>query len=227
MSQRIGVLLSGSGVYDGTEIQEAVLVLLALDRRGARAVLCAPDAAQANVVDHLSREASTLFPRNVLSESARIGRGQVRNVARVNADELDGLVIPGGFGAIKNLCDFARKGPRCLAEPGVARLVRDLHEQRKPIVALGMAAIVLASVLGHESPTLTVGDDVSLASALEEMGAAPLPCRARETVVDHGARLVTTPAYLVARRISDLADAIDRGVGEMMALVPLPEPALA
>jgi enhancing lycopene biosynthesis protein 2 len=226
MSKRIGVLLSGCGVYDGTEVQEAVLAMLALERRGARVVLCAPDVAQMNVVDHVSREATTLFPRNVLAESARIGRGQVRNVAKVRADELDGLVIPGGFGATKNLCDFARKGPDCLAHPGVTCLVRDLHEQHKPIAAFGMAALVLASVLGHEAPTLTVGDDASLASALEEMGAVAARCGAGDTVVDGRTRLVTAPACLLASRLADVAAVVDRGVGEMLALARVPEPAL-
>jgi enhancing lycopene biosynthesis protein 2 len=218
MSRRIGVLLSGCGVYDGTEIHEAVLTLLALDRRDAKVVMCAPDMPQAGVVDHLSGEPAPGEGRNVLVESARIARGHVRNVARLRADEIDGLVLPGGFGAARNLCDFARQGGECTAHPDVARLVREVHEQGKPIAALCIAPVVVARVLGGEGPVLTIGDDPATAAALESMGATHSRCPASDVVVDRRLRLVTTPAYMLARSISEVADGIERAMTELLAL---------
>src|SRR5262245_25811895 len=107
---RIGVLLSGCGVMDGSEIHEAVLTLLFLDRAGAEALCMAPDAPQRDVVDHKTGRPATGESRNVLVEAARIARGNIRDVADVKATEIDGLVLPGGYGAAKNLSDFAVAG---------------------------------------------------------------------------------------------------------------------
>ena len=130
---KVGVVLSGCGVFDGTEIHEAVLTLLALDRRGAEAVCMAPNVDQAHVVDHLSGQEAAGERRNVLVEAARIARGNIRDIATVQAAELDALMIPGGFGAAKNLCDFAFKGKDCQVHPEVARLVRQMHQAGKPV----------------------------------------------------------------------------------------------
>src|SRR5512143_852987 len=135
MAKKIGVILSGCGVHDGSEIHEAVLILLALDRHGCEAVICAPDVEQVDVVNHLTGEAEKGSRRNVLAESARIARGKISDVAKVSAQALDGLILPGGFGAAKNLCDFAVRGKSCTVHPQVARLVREVHAQGKPVAA--------------------------------------------------------------------------------------------
>ena len=103
MGKKIGVVLSGCGVYDGAEIHESVVTLLAIDRLGGEAVMCAPDVAQLHVVNHLTGEVEEGAERNVLVESARIARGEIRDVTSVMGDELDALILPGGFGAAKNL----------------------------------------------------------------------------------------------------------------------------
>src|SRR5512140_2033434 len=141
---RIGVILSGCGVYDGAEIHETVLTLLALDRAGAEAVCLAPDIPQFHVVNHLTGQAAAGESRNVLVESARIARGAVRDVAGAKASEFDALVLPGGFGAAKNLSTFASKGDSCEVDPGVARLVREVHALGKPVGAMCIAPVLLA-----------------------------------------------------------------------------------
>lgn len=218
MGKRIGVVLSGCGVYDGSEIHEAVATLLALDRRGAEAVCCAPDVPQMHVVDHLTGQVAPGESRNVLVESARIARGKVVDVARVRSSELDGLVLPGGFGAAKNLCDFAVKGKDCTVHPEVARLVREVHAAGKPVAAVCIAPALLARVLGAEKPELTIGNDAGTAAALEAMGARHVACPVRATVVDRERRLVTTPAYMLAGRISEAADGIDAAVGALLEM---------
>ena len=226
MKLKIGVLLSGCGVYDGSEIHEAVLVLLALDRSGAEIVVCAPDVQQRVVVNHLDGQVQEGAERNVLVESARIARGKIRDVARVSADELDGLVLPGGFGVARNLSDFAPRGAGCAVDPQVTRLVRDVHAQGKPLLALCIAPAVVARLLGAEHPELTIGSDRATASALEEMGAVHVECAATDVVVDRERRLVTTPAYMLAGRISEVALGISNGVNallDMVAASPRPD----
>jgi len=218
MAKKIGVLLAGCGVYDGSEIHEAVITLLALDRAGAEVVMCAPDVAQMHVVNHLTGEPEAGAVRNVLVESARIARGKVRDVARVQADELDGLILPGGFGAAKNLCDFAVKGKDCTVHPEVARLVRDVHAQGKPVAAVCIAPALLARVLGTEAPQLTIGSDAGTTAALEAMGARHVSCPVTEHVVDRQRKLITTPAYMLAQRISEAATGIEKTVAELMAM---------
>lgn len=218
MGKRIGVVLSGCGVYDGAEIQEAVITLLAIDRQGAEAVICAPNVPQMHVVNHLTGEVEAGATRNVLVESARIARGKIRDLAQVKAEELDALMLPGGFGAAKNLCDFALKGKDCEVHPEVARLVREVHAQRKPVAAVCIAPAVLAKVLGAEAPSLTIGNDRETASALEAMGAQHVDCPVREMVVDQERKIVSSPAYMLATRISEAADGIEKTVKALIEM---------
>jgi enhancing lycopene biosynthesis protein 2 len=218
MPKKIGVVLAGCGVLDGSEIHEAVLTLLALDRHGVEAVICAPDVEQMDVVDHLTGQVEKGSRRNVLAESARIARGKISDVAKVSAEQLDGLILPGGFGAAKNLSDFAVKGKGCTVNPQVARLVREVHAQGKPVAAVCIAPAVLARVLGSEAPTLTIGNDPGTAAALEAMGAEHVDCPVRETVIDRQHKLITSPAYMLARRISEAADGIEKTVAALVEM---------
>lgn len=217
---RAGVCLSGCGVFDGSEIHEAVITLLALDRAGAEIVCMAPDV-ELDVVDHRTQE-PTGEKRNVLAESARIARGQIRDVENVGADELDCLIFPGGFGAAKNLCDFAVKGAEASVHPAVAALVRAMHAARKPIGAICIAPAMLAAVLrdaGVEG-AVTIGTDEATAGAITAMGVRHLSCPVEEFRVDEENLLVTTPAYMLAGRISEAATGIERLVAEVLARVP-------
>ena len=129
MKKKIGVVLSGCGVYDGSEIHEAVFTLLAIDRNGAEAVCMAPNA-EFPVVNHLTGEDAGVT-RNALVEGARIARGKIRDIAGVTAADIDALIFPGGFGAAKNLCNFAVKGAGADVLPEVARLLREMVSREK------------------------------------------------------------------------------------------------
>ena len=218
MAKKIGVVLSGCGVYDGAEIHESVITLLALDRHGAEVVMMAPDIAQMHVVNHLTGDVDEGQERNVLVESARIARGEIRDIATVSADEIDGLILPGGFGAAKNLCDFAVKGSDCTVNPATAKLVRDVHAQGKPVAAVCIAPALLAQVLGDEGPELTIGNDEGTAGAIESMGAKHISCAVDRFVVDHDKKVITSPAYMLGQRISEVAEGIERTVAELVKL---------
>ena len=215
---RVGVVLSGCGVYDGAEIHESVLTLLALDRAGAEAVCLAPDVAQKHVVNHLTGQPEKGESRNVLVEAARIARGKVKDLAGFDPAGLDALVLPGGFGAAKNLCDFAFRGADCEVHPEVARVVRAVHEAGRPVGAICIAPVILARLLGGERPKLTIGSDPGTAAAIEKMGGAHVACGGGGAVVDAERRLVTTPAYMLDSPISEVAGGIDKLVAEVLAM---------
>jgi enhancing lycopene biosynthesis protein 2 len=216
---KVGVVLSGCGVYDGSEVQEAVLALLALDRLGATAVCMAPNIEQESVVNHRTGKLEEAT-RNVLDEGARIARGKIQDVAKVKAADLDALILPGGFGATKNLSNFATAGSRAKVEPNVARLLREMHKARKPIAALCIAPTVVAAALRDDRahPKLTVGSDEKTAKALEEMGAKHIVCPVEEFRVDEEQRIVSSPAYMYDARISEVAVGIERAVKELVRL---------
>jgi len=218
MKKKIGVVLSGCGVRDGSEIHEAVLTLLAIDRNGAEAVCMAPDM-EFPEVDHLTME-ETGAKRNVLVESARIARGKIRNIKDVKAAELDAVIFPGGFGAAKNLCDFAGKGAAATVQPDVARLVRDMAGAKKPIGAICIAPALIAAVLGREcAPSLTIGNDAGTAAAINKTGSRHVECPVTEFVVDRQNRIVSTPAYMLANSISESAEGIEKTVKAVLDLI--------
>jgi enhancing lycopene biosynthesis protein 2 len=209
----IGVLLAGCGVYDGSEIHEAVFTLLAIEELGYTALCMAPDKPQHHVIDHTT---GNELPenRNVLTESARIARGQIQSLSTVDVDALDALVIPGGFGAAKNLNQWALKGPEGEIEPEVAALIQKMHAQGKPIAALCMGPTVLASALAKNkiSAHLSVGsakeaspyDIAGISAGMQSLGHTTEDKSIREVLVDSANKLVSAPCYMMEASISEV-----------------------
>lgn len=216
---KIGVLLSCCGVYDGSEIHEAVITLLAIDRAGAEAVCMAPDMGQVQVVNHFSGQTEEHEHRNILVEAARIARGKIVDIATVQIHEIDALVLPGGYGAAKNLSDFATKGAACSVHPEVERLVKAMVDAGKPVAGICIAPAVLARILGDRRPRLTIGNDADTAAALAAMGCEHVNCGAEEVVVDEKNKLVSTPAYMLAAGIAEAAAGIDKAIQQLLALI--------
>jgi len=217
MGKKIGVLLSGCGVFDGAEIHESVLTLLALDRAGAEIICMAPDA-EFQVVNHLTQQA-TEEKRNVLTESARIARGEIQNLKDVKASDMDALIIPGGFGAAKNLSDFAVRGPDATVHPEVERILREMTDAGKAVGAICIAPATLAKALSDKNPQVTIGNDAGTASAIEKMGAQHKSCTVDMIHVDEKNRIVTTPAYMLGPGIKDVAVGIEKLVNQIMSMI--------
>ena len=215
--KKIGVLLSGCGVYDGVEIHEAVITLLALDRNGAQAVCMAPDMMQYHVVNHLTGE-PTAEKRNVLVESARVARGQIKDIQTVDAAELDALIIPGGFGAAKNLSNYALKGKDADIHPEVRRLVRDMAEAGKPIGAICISPAVLAKILEDKTPEVTIGNDFGNIETIARMGGVHVARTVDQIHIDAKNNLITTPAYMLGPGIKEVASGIEKLVAEVVRL---------
>jgi enhancing lycopene biosynthesis protein 2 len=214
---RVGVVLSGCGVYDGAEIHEATLTLFFLDRAGTEIICMAPNVDQMDVVNHIKGEA-TGEKRNVLVEASRIARGVIKDIKDVKAGDIDALVFPGGFGAAKNLCNFAVKGADCTVNPGVEKLIKEMHSAKKPIGFICIAPVIAAKVLGSFNPQLTIGNDKGTAEAIEKMGGKHVVSPVENAVVDQKNKIVTTPAYMLGPTISKVAMGIEKVINEVLKL---------
>ncbi|WP_342323370.1 isoprenoid biosynthesis glyoxalase ElbB [Kosakonia sp. BYX6] len=214
--KKIGVVLSGAGVYDGSEIHEAVITLLAIARHGAQAVCFAPDKWQSDVVNHLTGETMT-ESRNVLIEAARITRGNIQTLAQASANDLDALIVPGGFGAAKNLSNFASLGSDCVVNGELKTLALEMHQAGKPLGFMCIAPAMLPKIFDFPL-RLTIGTDIDTVEVLEEMGAEHVPCPVGDIVIDEENKVVTTPAYMLAEDIAQAATGIEKLVARVLAL---------
>ena len=224
MSIKVGVVLSGCGKMDGAEIHESVLTLLALDMAGAVAVCLAPDMEQKHVVNHITGKEVSGEKRNVLIESARIARGDIKNIKDVHARDLDAVIFPGGFGAAKNISTFAFDGAKCSVCPEAKRLIDEMLAEKKPIGAICIAPVIIAKALfGHQPPvTLTIGTDQGTAKQIEEMKGKHIVKQVNEIHVDEANRIVTTPAYMLGPGIKDVWQGIEKLVKQVVAMVKEP-----
>ncbi len=207
---KAGVLLSGSGVMDGSEIHESVLTLLHLDKKGLDIICMAPNYNQARVVNHSSNEIIKTDTRNMLVESARIARGEIKDISDVDSEDIDMLLLPGGFGAAVNLCSFAEEGPSCSVNPEVEKLIVEMIDKNKPIGALCIAPALVARIFGKRKikVKLTIGNNPDTADAINKMGAEHIDCPVNQAVIDREARVVTAPAYMLAKSIKDVEESV-------------------
>ncbi|HEY3447746.1 MAG TPA: isoprenoid biosynthesis glyoxalase ElbB [Myxococcales bacterium] len=215
--KRIGVVLAGCGYLDGSEIHEATVTLLELDRLGATVRAAAPDVPQMHVVDHLAGK-PTAEKRGVLLEASRLVRGKIEPLSNLKASDLDAVVFPGGFGVAKNLCTFAVDGPKFKVEPQVERLVKEMHAAHKPMGFICIAPVIAAKVLGDQHPRLTIGDDRETAAVLEGLGAKHVVCKVDEIAVDERLKVVSTPAYMLGPTIAPVAAGIAKLVAKLIEL---------
>jgi enhancing lycopene biosynthesis protein 2 len=211
--KKFAVVLSGSGVYDGAEIHEAVLTMLAIDKAGAKYHCFAPDIPQHHVINHLTGKEMP-EKRNVLIESARIARGDIRPLSEFNAAEYDALIFPGGFGAAKNLCDWAIKGDDCNVNGEVENAIKAMFEAGKPIGAMCIAPVILGKLF--KGTNLTTGADHASKGFIEKMGNKYTQTDNGAVVADKVRKLFTTPCYMLNASISQIAEGTENIVGEML-----------
>ena len=214
---KVGLVLSGCGVNDGSEIHEAVITMLELDKAGAEMVLMAPNIDQLHVINHATGEEMD-DSRNVLIESARISRGNIEDIAGVTSDNLDALIFPGGFGVSKNLSDYYMAGMECSVNPDVLRLSREVHNDQKPIGVICIAPAIMANILAGDTE-LTIGFDEQTAADIDAMGAKHVLCPVDEIVIDKEKKVVSTPAYMEAKSIKEAASGIEKLVAEILSMI--------
>lgn len=208
--KKVAVILSGSGVFDGAEVNEAVLTLLHIAKQGASYQCFAPDIEQMHVVNHLKGEEAA-EKRNVLTESARIARGDIKPVSDLDPNEFDALILPGGFGVAKNFCDFAVNGADMIVNEQISKVGKAFAEANKPAGYMCIAPVLLPAIYG-EGVKVTIGNDPDTVAAITKMGGEHVECDVKDIVVDDAHKLVTTPAYMTAQSILDA----DAGIGKLV-----------
>lgn len=211
--KKFAVVLSGCGVFDGAEIHEATLTMLAIKKQGAQYEIFAPDISQHHVINHITGEEMD-ETRNVLIESARIARGQIKDLKQYEPNNYDALIFPGGFGAAKNLCDFAFNGAECTINPDVEKAILKTAGKNKPIGALCISPVIFAKVFGDVE--VTIGQDPGTAEAIEKLGATHIKTNHGEVIIDEKNNLYTTPCYMLDANILEIAKGASNIVTAML-----------
>jgi enhancing lycopene biosynthesis protein 2 len=214
--KKFAVVLAGCGVYDGAEIHEATLTLLAISKQGAEYTVFAPDMDQHHVINHMTGE-EMKEKRNVLVEAARISRGKILSLDKFRAGEFDALIFPGGFGVAKNLCTFAFDGSGMKVHPDVGNAVKTMHHAKKPIGAMCISPVILAKLV--KGATVTLGNDAEVIGAVEKMGAKHVTTHHGEVVRDLENKLFTTPCYMLDAAITDISLGTENIVREMLLMM--------
>lgn len=200
--KKFAIVLSGCGVFDGAEIHEATLTMLAIMKQGAQYEIFAPDILQHHVINHITGEEMD-ENRNVLIESARIARGTIKDLKLYDPNNFDALIFPGGFGAAKNLCDFAFNGEDCSINPDVEKAILRTAGKNKPIGALCISPVIFAKIFGDVE--VTIGQDPGTAEAIEKLGATHVKTTHGEVIIDEKNNLYTTPCYMLDANILEIA----------------------
>ena len=213
--KKVAVILAGSGVYDGSEINEVVLTLLHIAKNGATYQCFAPDIEQLHTINHLTGK---VMPdkRNVLTEAARIARGDIKSLIELDVTQFDALIVPGGFGAAKNLCDFAIKGAQANINQDVLNTCKAFAKAKKPAGYMCIAPALIPFI--YDNAVLTIGNDAETAQALSTLGAKHISCAVDNVVIDESNKLVTTPAYMLAESILEADAGIEKLVSSVLSI---------
>ena len=219
--KKIGIILSGCGAFDGAEIHESVLTIYYLNKAGAELSFYAPDVKQLQVINHHTQQITPEENRNVLEESARIARGPVNNLSDMIIDELDAVVIPGGFGSAANLSTFAVEGKNCKVNSELIEIIKSVISKGKVLGVICISPILVACALkdSNLNPTITIGSDEELNDVLAAWNATPVIAQASEVIVDERNKRVTTPAYMLAENIVEVGNGIEKFTNEIMRIV--------
>lgn len=214
--KKVAIILSGCGVFDGSEIHESVCTMLALDLAGAEYACFAPNIAQTQVVNHLTRETKN-ETRNVLEEAARIARGKMRDIKEANAREFDAAIFPGGFGAASTLCNFVEKNSNMVVQPDVLVFAQEMKKSEKPLGFICIAPVMISKIYGPGIEQ-TIGYDEATKSAIEKMGGKHIGCSVTRAIVDQKHKVVSTPAYMLAQSVSEVFSGVSQLVKEVLEM---------
>jgi len=214
--KRFAVILSGCGVYDGAEIHEATLTLLAIAKAGGSYECFAPDKEQTQVINHLTGKQME-EERNILVESARITRGKIRPLYLFEPEKFDAVIFPGGFGVAKNLSTLAFDGSDCTVDPEVELAVIASVEAYIPIGALCVAPALIAKIL--PGADVTIGNDPETIKTIEKMGGIHHETDHAEVIIDKKYKLVTSPCYMLDAHILQIAEGTQNVVDELINLM--------
>ena len=213
--KKIAVVLSGCGFKDGAEITESVSTLIALSKNNVDYQVFAPNT-NFTATNHLTDDHGEL--RNALTESARISRGQSKDLTELKADDFDAVVFPGGFGAALYLCTWAKDGARCQVHSDAERIIKDFYSQSKPIGAICIAPVLIARVLGDKNISVTIGNDKETSQEIAKTGATHVECLVDDYVTDRESKVITTPAYMYNAKPDQVFTGISKAIKELVEM---------
>jgi len=213
----VGIILSGCGVNDGTEIQEAVSAIICLDKKNADISFFAPDINQKSVIDH-TKAIEMSEKRNVKTESSRISRGKIEDIKNADPEKLDALIIPGGAGAIKNWSDIFENPEKPKMNPDLENLLNKMHELKKPTGAICISPVLVTAALKEFKPEVTIGTDINTAKLVESLGGIHKKCLVNEIHFDENNLIVTTPAYMLASGPYEVYQGIEKLVDKIIEI---------
>ena len=193
--KKVAVVLSGCGSRDGSEITEAVSTIIALSEAGAKYVCFAPNE-NFTVVSHNRPDVDIHEQRNMMTEAARIARGEIHDIRELREKDFDAVVFPGGYGAATHLSSWAKEGANARVHPEVSRIITEFHKAAKPVGAICIAPTLIAKTLGAEGVNLTIGEDLATSKEIEKTGAHHVKCLVNDYVSDRDHKVLTTPAYM-------------------------------
>lgn len=212
--KKIAVILSGCGVYDGSEIHETTLSLYFLSKNEVEYDCFAPDKDQHHVINHIDGSEQKEI-RNVLVESARIARGSIKSLSEFDINHYDAILFPGGFGAAKNLSDYAFKGDDFSVDKEIENLIKSVHKAKKPIGALCISPVLIAKVLGAR---VTIGTDKITAASVEKIGGIHINKVYHEVCIDEKNKIISTPCYMLAENIYQVGVGIEAAIAALLGL---------
>lgn len=211
--KKFAVILCGCGASDGSEINEAIMTLLAIDKCDCSYTVFAPNDKQFHVINHITQQPMQ-EERNMMVEAARIVRGAIQDITAYNPKDFDALVIPGGFGVAKNLITYAFDGRKAQIRPDVEKAVRDTYENNKPIGALCIAPVLIAKIL--KQVTITVGTDPKTIADVESFGATHINTQQTEVIADKQNMIFSTPCYMLPATLKDIAACAENLIETML-----------
>lgn len=203
---KFAILLSGSGVFDGSEIHEATLSMYAISKHKCEYDIFAPDIEQSHVINHITGKEMP-ETRNVLVESARIARGDIKPLNDFASEHYDALIIPGGFGVAKNLSDYAFNGKECIVNKEVCSCIKSMHKANKAIGALCIAPVVIARII--EGAEITIGNDNNTIEDIKYFNGKHKTCKANEICIDKTNNIYTTACYMLNSNIYEIGMAAE------------------
>lgn len=214
--KKIAIILSGCGVYDGAEIHESVMTMLAITKQGAEYEIYAPNREQHHVVNHITGEEMS-EKRNILIESARIARGNIKPLEELNVQNIDAVIFPGGFGVAKNFCNYAFKGADYTISKDIEIVITDAVNAKIPVGALCISPVLLAKAL--KNPKITIGNDANTSAHIEQQGAIHEITNKDGVAIDENYKLVTAPCYMLEATVADIAAGAENVVQAILKMI--------
>ena len=214
--KKFALVLSGCGQHDGSETHEVILSLLSMAQEGVQWEAFAPDVNQSRVVNHVTDTVEGEETRSVINESARLVRGKIKPISKASMSDFDGVIFPGGVGAVNTLCDWFDKGTEFNFNSDVKKLIDQAVAQKKPMGFICIAPMMIPKI--YQSAKLTIGNDKALADQIKDMGSEHVDCSADDVVIDKKNKIVSTPANMVANGIDEVYTGIRKLVKELVHL---------